>query len=88
MDTMKAKDDEIVRLSISTELLNEEIKNHKATEESLSTQLTIVTELLHTVEAELKAIKEAPPVIEEPCEVPDYTVAELLHMLIEKIFKK
>lgn len=85
MDTMKAKDDEIVRLSISTELLNEEIKNHKATEESLSTQLTIVTELLHTVEAELKAIKEAPPVVEEPVE---YSTKELLHMLIDSIFKK
>lgn len=85
IDTMKQKDDEIVRLSISAELLNEEIKNHKATEESLSLQLNVVTELLHTVEAELKAIKEAPPVVEEPV---TYSTKELLHMLIDSIFKK
>lgn len=85
MDTLKQKDDEIARLAISAELLTKEVENHKAVGLALSREITAVTEQLHAVEAELKAIKEAPPVVEEPVE---YSTKELLHMLIDSIFKK
>ena len=85
MDTLKQKDDEIARLAISAELLTKEVENHKAVGLALSREITAVTEQLHAVETELKAIKEAPPVVEEPVE---YSTKELLHMLIDSIFKK
>ena len=89
--TLHDKEEEIIRITVEHNICNSSLANQKAINETIKNELNATRETLESVQMELEEIKNSPPDIEEPCfdtEIPEFTVSELLHMIIDKIFRK
>ena len=85
------KTEEVTRLTVEFDICNATLLGQKAISETLRTELEATRETLECAQKELEEIKNSPPEPEEPCfdpDVPEFTISELLHMLVDRIFKR